>query len=202
MSWSAAYTQQRLLRASMAAGVAASLCGIISVSFCLLEATFLVSSLDVAEWRPLFVVWAVSFLAISWFLSYRLARAPLPDGPASPASKIPKWNKGILWIATIVVVISVTFPIVSPAIANALERRWPTTMSSNAMTVTIKVPSVDCVDCARRLDAVLRKQRGLEKAEISLEKKEATVWYNPAKTSKSVVLETLKLHHFTTEEAK
>jgi len=55
-------------------------------------------------------------------------------------------------------------------------------------TVTLDVPGMTCAACPITVKTALTKVEGVEKAEVSFEKKEAVVTFNDAKTN----VETLK----------
>ena len=59
-------------------------------------------------------------------------------------------------------------------------------------TVTLSVPGMTCAACPITVKKALNKVDGVEKTEVSLEKKEATVTYDDAKTSVNALLDATK----------
>ena len=56
-------------------------------------------------------------------------------------------------------------------------------------TVTLSVPGMTCAACPITVKKALNKVDGVVKTEVSLEKKEATVTYDDAKTSVNTLLD-------------
>jgi mercuric ion binding protein len=59
-------------------------------------------------------------------------------------------------------------------------------------TVTLSVPGMTCAACPITVKKALSKVDGVVKSEVSLEKKEATVTYDDAKTSVNALLDATK----------
>jgi periplasmic mercuric ion binding protein len=59
-------------------------------------------------------------------------------------------------------------------------------------TVTLSVPGMTCAACPITVKKALNKVDGVIKTEVSLEKKEATVTYDDAKTSVSTLQDATK----------
>ena len=59
-------------------------------------------------------------------------------------------------------------------------------------TVTLSVPGMTCAACPITVKKALNKVDGVVKTEVSLEKKEATVTYDDAKTSVNALLDATK----------
>ena len=59
-------------------------------------------------------------------------------------------------------------------------------------TVSLSVPGMTCAACPITVKKALNKVDGVVKTEVDLEKKEATVTYDDAKTSVTVLLDATK----------
>jgi len=59
-------------------------------------------------------------------------------------------------------------------------------------TVTLSVPGMTCASCPITVKMALGKVRGVEKAEVSFEKKEAVVTFDEAKTKVEALTEAAK----------
>ena len=174
---------------SIAAGIGAALCGLGLAVIILLEEENRINSLDADTWRPPLLVWTISLLAIAWLLRFKSQQVPSSEG-------VKRLGNLVVPMATMVVALSMVFPIFSSAISSVLEPTWPKTMSSNAVRMEIKIPTMDCATCARSIDLLLRKEPGLQKAEFDLKRQAVAIWYDPQKNSKTTVVEALKCKGF------
>jgi mercuric ion binding protein len=59
-------------------------------------------------------------------------------------------------------------------------------------TVTLSVPGMTCVTCPITVKKALDKVEGVEKTEVSFEKKEAVVTFDDAKTKVKALMEATK----------
>lgn len=59
-------------------------------------------------------------------------------------------------------------------------------------TVTLDVPGMTCAACPITVKTALTKVEGVEKAEVSFEKKEAVVTFDDAKTTVAALMEATK----------
>lgn len=59
-------------------------------------------------------------------------------------------------------------------------------------TVTLSVPGMDCSACPITIKKALNKVEGVEKTEVSFEKKEAVVTFDDAKTNVKALMEATK----------
>ncbi len=73
-------------------------------------------------------------------------------------------------------------------VAIGLAAASTTPTLAETRTVTLSVPGMNCAVCPITVKKALTKVEGVEKAEVSYEKKEAVVVYDTAKTT----VETLK----------
>ncbi len=55
-------------------------------------------------------------------------------------------------------------------------------------TINLKIEGMTCEGCASTIAGYLRREEGVEKAEINYEEKKATVAYDPGKTSPEKIL--------------
>ncbi len=61
-----------------------------------------------------------------------------------------------------------------------------------AKTATLSVPGMTCASCPITVKKALNKVEGVEKIEVSLEKKEAVVTFDDAKTNARALMEATK----------
>lgn len=64
---------------------------------------------------------------------------------------------------------------------------WATTQ-----TVTLSVPGMTCAACPITIKKALNKVEGVEKIEVNIEKKEALITFDDAKTTVEALLEATK----------
>jgi heme/copper-type cytochrome/quinol oxidase subunit 2 len=180
------------------ASVAALIAGLALLFVSIPQAALTLLSPQTAEdWRGVFLTWSASLLAIGWLLAFRARKIP------SENSKLHKRNRIVLTVATVAILMGVTYPTVSVQIAKALEPKWPAQLSANATSVKLKFSNdLDCAACAKSIGTLLCKQKGLEKADFNIESDEAVVWFNPDKTSKATVLQVLEQNHYAAQESK
>ncbi len=76
--------------------------------------------------------------------------------------------------------------------ALTLALAFSTSAWAATKTVTLSVSGMTCAACPITVKKALNKVDGVVKAEVSLEKKEATVTYDDAKTSVNTLLDATK----------
>lgn len=108
------------LGASVLTAIIASLCCIGPLAATLLG----IGSFGVAAyfeaWRPYLLVLTFALLAAAFYFTYRKREVACADGTCKVASA-PRWNKVLLWIATVVVILFTTFPYYSGTLVAALN---------------------------------------------------------------------------------
>lgn len=170
------------------------------VAIALLPEIGIMSATDSDVWRPPALVWSGLCLLAAGILAYYGARTSLqPATDPKKSARISILQKGLIGVAVLGLVVAITFPKISIAVARALERQWPATLSTNAIQVTLHM-EMDCQACARGIVELLRGQSGLEKAEVKFEQQELRFWYNPRQTSKRSVIADLKSRGYSPRE--
>jgi copper chaperone CopZ len=185
---------------SIAAGLGACISSAVVASLVLLKNAGLVSALDAEDWRSLFLAWSVVTLIASLLFAFQVKRIPLQNSlPADAVKRMLIIQRLVACAAILFLAVSFKFESLSSSVAGLFERQWPTTLSSNVVTKTIKLP-MDCAGCAKSVERTLRKETLAEKAEADFQKSEVVIWLDPQKTSLSVLIEKLKAHGFIPEE--
>jgi mercuric ion transport protein len=180
-----------VLGASALTAIVASLCCILPLLAALLGLSGVAAASAFAKWRPVFLLATVVLLGLGWYLTYRKPKEACTEGAACATKPVAKWNKVVLWAATAMVVIMATFPIYSGAIARWTQSSSPPAAgqtSADTATLKVKIPSMDCDACAAGIQAVLQRQSGVQRAQVSFATKEAVVQYNAQKTSKEKLI--------------
>jgi mercuric ion transport protein len=176
------------LGGSILAAITASLCCIGPLVAVALGASGFAASALFEKWRPLFLGVTFVLLALAWYLTYRKPKVACDEGSSCASKPVSKWNKGILWFSTAVVVIAAAFPSLSSAILRTAQTNSVTVADGNSAVLKVKIPSMDCAACALNIQTVLKKQPGVQQALVSFDTKEAVVQYDSAKLSPEKII--------------
>jgi hypothetical protein len=87
------------------------------------------------SWRPYLLGVTFALLAAAFYYTYRQREVACADGTCA-VSRAPRWNKVLLWIATVVVILFVTFPYYAGTLVEVLNR-------SSAQHAETKAPITD-----------------------------------------------------------
>ncbi len=128
--------------------------------------------------RPLFLVVAAVLLAVGFYVIYLRKAACAPDADcAAPSPKLGRFNRMILWMATVAVVAFAFFPNyvgflladdTSPANVDGLP------------TVTLDIEGMTCEACAAHIQKSLTGVPGVHGALVSYADGQARVAIDPA----------------------
>lgn len=172
---------------SVFAAIAASICCIGPLIALLLGAGSLAAASSFAKWRPVFLGVTFVLLAVAWYFTYRKPKVEAcAEGTVCATKPAAKWNKVMLWIATMLAIALATFPLFAGVVARWLHSDMPRpslTDASGLATLRVKIPSMDCDACAANIQRTLLKQSGIRDAQVTFKSKEAVVQYDPAKLS-------------------
>ena len=100
----------------------------------------------------------------------------------------------VLWFATLFVLAAAALPSLSSAILRVSQRSQdaccaPSTVTdANSAVLKVKIPSMDCAACALNIQSVLKKQAGVQQAQVSFDTKEAVVRYEATKLSPEKII--------------
>jgi len=179
------------------AAIAASLCCIGPLVAVVLGLGTFSAAAAFEALRPYLIGLTALLLAGAFYLTYR-KRAVTCEGGACQVRGASRASKIMLWLATVAVVAFATFPYYSGALLRAnTEKNVPLAASDAtagaanptdtaqqsqpaAVTALIGVEGMTCGACAVTARLALNKVKGVSSAEVSLEKKEAKVTYDPA----------------------
>ncbi len=177
------------LGGSIVAAITASLCCIGPLVAVTLGAGGFAASAVFEKWRSVFLGVTFALLALAWYLTYRKPKENCEEGAVCAAKPVAKWNKVVLWFATAFVVAATAFPSLSSAVLSAGQSGSdaccapPAVVGSDSAVLKLTIPRMDCAACAVGIQAMLRRQTGVESAEVSFDTKEAVVRYDAAKIS-------------------
>ncbi|MBI3949119.1 MAG: hypothetical protein HY314_01485 [Acidobacteria bacterium] len=109
------------LGASVLAAITASLCCIGPLAATLLGLGSFGAATLFEAWRPYFLGVTFALLATAFYFTYRKREVACADGTCK-VSSAPRWNRALLWVATVVVILFAAFPYYSGALVEALNR--------------------------------------------------------------------------------
>jgi len=59
-------------------------------------------------------------------------------------------------------------------------------------TITLQVEGMSCDHCKQAVEGALKKLTGVERAEVNLDKKNVTVWYDESRTTVAQMKEAIE----------
>jgi copper chaperone CopZ len=181
--------QKATLGGSILAAITASLCCIGPLIVVLLGASGFAASAAFEKWRPVFLGVTFALLALAWYLTYRKPKAACDEGAACATKPVAKWNKLVLWFSTACVLVAAAFPSLSSAILRATQSNsdaccaTSAVADANSAVLKVRISSMDCAACALNIQSVLRKESGVQHAQVSFDTKEAVVRYDATRIS-------------------
>lgn len=186
--------QKATLGGSILAAITASLCCIGPLIAVLLGASGFAASAAFEKWRPVFLGVTFALLALAWYLTYRKPKAACDEGAACATKPVAKWNKLVLWFSTACVLVAAAFPSLSSAILRATQSNsdaccaTSAVADANSAVLKVRISSMDCAACALNIQSVLRKESGVQHAQVSFDTKEAVVRYDATRISPEKVI--------------
>lgn len=170
------------LTGALVAAVSASLCCILPLIAAVLGFTGFAASQFFEHWRPYLLVATWGLLAVGFYLAYRRPREACEVGSVCERTPIGRWNRAALWLVAVSVVVLVAFPYYSGWVARAVTKsKQPAEVAaqSSQAHAVLKIDGMVCGSCAALLEKKLSQIAGVRHAEVSFEKKEAALGYDP-----------------------
>lgn len=149
--------------------------------------------------RPFFLVAAVVFLGTGFYFAYfRGVRKPAcrpGEACGVPNPQLQRFNRAMLWVATVFVIAFTLFPYYSPALVrafadspvNATPADGGTDPAAIAVTRVFRVEGMTCTACAATLEVQLAKLPGVAEARVSFDDGTATLRSAPETPSVEAV---------------
>ncbi len=194
--------QNVFLGASVLSAIVASLCCIGPLLAVVLGVSGLAAASAFAKWRPLFLLGTFALLGLAWYWTYRKSKQACAEGAACATKPVGKWNKIVLWVATVLVALVAAFPLYSGVVTRLLqpgERKADAAGSSSLATLTVKVSGMHCAGCAAGIEAALQKLPGIHQAAVSFDTKQAVVEYDPQTLAKDAIIAAINQNGFQAE---
>lgn len=175
-----------LIGASLAAGIAASLCCILPIVFALAGAGIVGASAFFAAWRSYLLGLTFLLLALGFYFAYRKPGHTCEPGSACENPTTNRTGRIGLWIAVALVLGIAAFPYYSEPVARLLLTTKVSetgTASPRFEQASFAVEGMDCTACATTIEKKLRNLDGVRTAVVSYEQKRATVEYDVNKVT-------------------
>jgi len=164
------------------AGLAASLCCIGPLLSLGLGLGSFAASAWFAQWRPVLLAVTVVLLGLAWYLTYRRPKTDCTDGScARPPGKAARAS---LWLGTLVALAAAIYPSL-PAANRQLN---DAAVGTGDAKLSVLIPSMDCAQCAKGIEASLSRAPGVRQAAVNYDKKAAVLIFDPSVTSRDTLL--------------
>jgi mercuric ion transport protein len=170
------------LAGAVVAAVTASLCCILPVIAVGLGLTGFAASRFFEAWRPYFLAATAGLLALGFYRAYRPRQEACETGSVCERTPLGRWNRLILWLATLLVIVVAAFPYYSGwAVRAVAKEKQPAVLGplNSQAHLVIQVEGMDCPACAGLLQENLRQLPGVRRAEVSFQDKQAIIDYDP-----------------------
>ncbi len=170
------------LTGAIIAAVTASLCCILPLIAAVIGFTGFAASAFFERWRPYLLAVTFGLLAAGFYLAYRRPREVCQVGSVCERTPIGRWNRAALWLVAVSVVVLAAFPYYSGWVARAVTiSRQPAELPAQSFQAhaVLKIDGMVCSSCAALLEKKLSQVSGVRRAEVSFEKKQAILDYDP-----------------------
>ncbi|MCI0490980.1 MAG: cation transporter [Blastocatellia bacterium] len=199
-----------VLGGAIASAVAASLCCIGPLLAVVLGLGAFGAGAIFEALRPYLIGVTALLLAGAFYLTYRKREVRCEDGKCK-ADGPSRTSKIILWLATIVVIAFAAFPYYSGALLKAqTQTSAPATNRSSSGDIAnpseasaiVMISGMTCGSCAFSVQSVLAKVPGVKSADVSYEKGQAVVVYDPTAIGLDAIRSAIDSTGFKATEAR
>lgn len=140
------------------------------------------------RYRWIFLLAALAFLTLGFYLNERRLEACAPDGTCpEPRPGLRRFNRVVLVISTLFVALVAAFPNYVGHLASSMAQT-----NGPGTTLTIPVQGMTCVGCETSVESALRSVRGVSSVEADYDRGLATLRYSsespPAQSALSSAL--------------
>jgi mercuric ion transport protein len=202
------FKDKAVLGGAIAAAFAASLCCIAPLLLVLLGMGSLGMAAIFEPARPYLMGGAVILLGIAYYWIYFKPGAKCPPGEACETKPVSRASRFGLWLATFAVILFTFTPYITASLANRIGAKEPVVVKSdddccltnkssktvnaanaednapaNSKRVTFKVEGMTCASCEPAIRLALQKTPGVKRADVSYERGNAIVDYDPAQVT-------------------
>jgi copper chaperone CopZ len=184
---------------AVVAALAASLCCIGPLLFVLFGVGTFGAAVYFEIARPLLLAVAVLLLGVAYYWTYFRRKASCADGATCETKPVSRLTRIGLWVATFAVILFSVMPYIAPPLAARLRAQKgaeedccvarrparaaapnaPVAAEGNTARTTFTVTGMTCVGCEDTIKLALEKTSGVKSAQVSYDRSEAIVEYDP-----------------------
>lgn len=173
---------------AVVSALAASLCCIVPFAAALLGIAGFGASEFLGSWRPYLLVTTLGLLGFGFYMAYR--RQPgqgCSSGASCGRTSLGRWNRTVVWIATVFVLGFSAFPYYGGRLVQAVSSNSKPAGSvptSPEAQLVLKIGGMDCPVCAEALQNGFRQIPGVRQSQVSFQDKQATIEYDPRRVDR------------------
>ena len=146
------------------------------------------------------MVLAVILLGFAWYRLLRSSKNVCAKDSTCERKPLPKWNKTILSIVTIVVITIAGFPHLSIITGKAVSDQFEEEVEALAGSrLEVHIPSMECSACAVSIQSALESRSGIFEAIVNFDTKNAIIIYNELIIGKNQIYQIIKQTGFKAE---
>jgi copper chaperone CopZ len=141
------------------------------------------------DWRPYLLAVTFGLLAVGFYLAYRRPRQTCEVGSVCERTSIGRFNRAVLWLVAALVIVLAAFPYYSGRVARAVTKpKQPAEVAAQGFQThaVLKIDGMVCSSCAALLEKRLSQIAGVRRAEVSFEKKQASLDYDRRSVPRSL----------------
>jgi copper chaperone CopZ len=168
---------------SIVTALVASLCCIGPVLLAFAGAASIKFFSHFEAYRPYFIGLTAILLGSAFYLTYRKREVVCEDGTCQIKSA-GKWNKIVVWLATVIAVVAIAFPY----FGNRTSASANPSVKSEA-TAILSIKGMDCPSCANGVEGMLASIKGVQQAKVDFDKGTAVLHYDPNVVTPEVFVE-------------
>ncbi len=196
--------QRVTLAGSVVGGILASLCCIGPLVFALLGISGAAFAQRFEPWRPYLLVATYGLLGGAFYSTYKPARPECGPGAACEMPRASRLGKAMLWIAALIVLLATTFPILRlPVLRRQAMKKVALVLAAGAFGLasigwageasktTLSIKGMTCGGCVAAVKLQLKRTEGVSAYDVSLDKAQADVTYDPASTDPKKIAESV-----------
>jgi copper chaperone CopZ len=218
--------EKSVVGGAVVAAFLASLCCIGPLLFILLGVSAFGAATYFEAARPFLMGGAVLLLAAAFYWIYfKRGEATCAPGEACATKPVSRAGRMGLWVATLAVLAFAALPYFAGPLAAKIGSKKPATEqdeqeaccvaqrsgstaavpltpADGMETTTFKVAGMTCVSCEATIKLALERTPGVRRAEVSYDRGEAVVEYDPHKTTPAALRDAINGTGYTVKEGK
>lgn len=216
--------ERAVVGGAVVAGLLASLCCVGPLLFVLLGVSAFGAATVFESARPYLLAGSVLLLAVGYYWTYFRRREECAPGEACATKPVGRVNRVGLWVASIAVLAFAVMPYFAGSLAAKLGEKKAVNAqpeqeaccvaqhpgsTATALTpragmekATFKVEGMTCVSCETTIKLALERTPGVGQTEVSYDRGEAVVEYDPKKTTQEKLRAAINSTGYMVKEGK